>query len=112
MHFAELDAADVVRHRLVSDIVDAYGRWDETSEPGRAVRGPRDAARARVSIEVNNETGVDRRRGRAGRAVPGSSSTPDAGPPAGRAVHPAWSTSRPMETLHMQWMDLPGPTDV
>ncbi|WGW14056.1 PhoH family protein [Saxibacter everestensis] len=26
--FAELDSADVVRHRLVSDIVRAYGRWD------------------------------------------------------------------------------------
>ncbi|HKU11835.1 PhoH family protein [Sinomonas sp.] len=27
--FSVLDAADVVRHRLVSDIVDAYGRWDD-----------------------------------------------------------------------------------
>ncbi len=29
VHFAELTAADVVRHRLVGEIVDAYGRWDE-----------------------------------------------------------------------------------
>jgi phosphate starvation-inducible PhoH-like protein len=28
VHFAMLTSADVVRHRLVSDIVDAYGRWD------------------------------------------------------------------------------------
>lgn len=29
IHFAELTAQDVVRHRLVGDIVEAYGRWDE-----------------------------------------------------------------------------------
>jgi phosphate starvation-inducible PhoH-like protein len=29
MHFSILNSADVVRHRLVSDIVDAYTRWDE-----------------------------------------------------------------------------------
>jgi phosphate starvation-inducible PhoH-like protein len=28
VHFAELTSQDVVRHRLVGDIVDAYGRWD------------------------------------------------------------------------------------
>ena len=28
IHFAELTSQDVVRHRLVSDIVDAYGRYD------------------------------------------------------------------------------------
>jgi phosphate starvation-inducible PhoH-like protein len=28
VHFAELTSADVVRHRLDSEIVDAYGRWD------------------------------------------------------------------------------------
>jgi phosphate starvation-inducible protein PhoH and related proteins len=28
VHFAELTSSDVVRHRLVSEIVDAYGRWD------------------------------------------------------------------------------------
>ena len=28
IHFAELTSADVVRHRLVGDIVDAYGRYD------------------------------------------------------------------------------------
>jgi phosphate starvation-inducible PhoH-like protein len=28
VHFSELTSADVVRHRLVADIIDAYGRWD------------------------------------------------------------------------------------
>ena len=34
VHFAELTAFDVVRHRLVGDIVDAYGRWDEKQPKG------------------------------------------------------------------------------
>jgi len=29
VHFSTLTSADVVRHRLVGDIVDAYARWDE-----------------------------------------------------------------------------------
>ena len=29
IHFARLTSADVVRHRLVGDIVDAYAKWDE-----------------------------------------------------------------------------------
>nr|WP_253272736.1 PhoH family protein [Arsenicicoccus sp. oral taxon 190] len=29
IHFAELTAVDVVRHRLVGEIVAAYGKWDE-----------------------------------------------------------------------------------
>ncbi len=36
VHFSELTAFDVVRHRLVGNIVDAYGRWDE-----KQPRGPR-----------------------------------------------------------------------
>ncbi|MGH3608578.1 MAG: PhoH family protein, partial [Pseudonocardiaceae bacterium] len=32
VHFAELSSADVVRHRLVTDIVDAYARWDVLQE--------------------------------------------------------------------------------
>jgi phosphate starvation-inducible protein PhoH and related proteins len=34
VHFSELDASDVVRHRLVSDIVNAYSRWDEVQRSG------------------------------------------------------------------------------
>jgi phosphate starvation-inducible PhoH-like protein len=29
VHFANLTSNDVVRHRLVGDIVDAYARYDE-----------------------------------------------------------------------------------
>jgi phosphate starvation-inducible PhoH-like protein len=32
VHFARLSSADVVRHRLVSEIVDAYARWDEAQQ--------------------------------------------------------------------------------
>jgi phosphate starvation-inducible PhoH-like protein len=41
VHFSQLTSSDVVRHRLVSDIVDAYERWDagrDDSSP-RPVRG-------------------------------------------------------------------------
>ncbi len=35
VHFARLSSADVVRHRLVSEIVDAYAKWDAAQEaPG------------------------------------------------------------------------------
>ncbi|HEU5108385.1 MAG TPA: PhoH family protein [Micromonosporaceae bacterium] len=49
VHFAQLSSNDVVRHRLVSDIVDAYARWDAEQQgagdapvhavPGRAAHG-------------------------------------------------------------------------
>jgi phosphate starvation-inducible PhoH-like protein len=44
VHFAQLTSSDVVRHRLVSDIVDAYARWDaaqedEQTQPIRAATG-------------------------------------------------------------------------
>ena len=39
VHFCRLTSQDVVRHRLVGDIVDAYGRWD--AEPGRSSRASR-----------------------------------------------------------------------
>ncbi|WP_040632902.1 PhoH family protein [Mobilicoccus pelagius] len=32
IHFSYLTSEDVVRHRLVGDIVDAYGRWDEARQ--------------------------------------------------------------------------------
>ena len=41
VHFARLTSHDVVRHQLVSDIVDAYARWDAQQQsqservPGR-----------------------------------------------------------------------------
>ncbi|HEY0402946.1 MAG TPA: PhoH family protein [Blastococcus sp.] len=36
VHFSNLTSADVVRHRLVGDIVDAYERWDATRQPAPA----------------------------------------------------------------------------
>jgi phosphate starvation-inducible PhoH-like protein len=33
VHFAQLTSGDVVRHRLVSDIVDAYARYDAARAP-------------------------------------------------------------------------------
>jgi phosphate starvation-inducible protein PhoH and related proteins len=32
VHFSQLSSKDVVRHRLVADIVDAYARWDAGNE--------------------------------------------------------------------------------
>ncbi len=54
IHFSYLTSDDVVRHRLVGDIVDAYGRWDEARHrrpdaPGG--RHPRPARRAHENGE-------------------------------------------------------------
>ena len=40
IHFSLLTSSDVVRHRLVSDIVDAYTRWDEIQHDQQG-QGPR-----------------------------------------------------------------------
>jgi phosphate starvation-inducible PhoH-like protein len=39
IHFSRLTSADVVRHRLVSDIVDAYAKWDDAEQAAQP--GPR-----------------------------------------------------------------------
>jgi phosphate starvation-inducible PhoH-like protein len=42
VHFAILNSQDVVRHRLVGSIVDAYGRWDAAQPRGpHRATGPR-----------------------------------------------------------------------
>ncbi|MGD9526155.1 PhoH family protein [Pseudonocardia sp.] len=41
VHFAELTSTDVVRHRLVSDIVDAYARFDAVTDRRFASGAPR-----------------------------------------------------------------------
>lgn len=46
VHFSSLTSADVVRHRLVSDIVDAYARWDAEQAPVHAVPGGQAASRS------------------------------------------------------------------
>ncbi|HEX2809625.1 MAG TPA: PhoH family protein [Kineosporiaceae bacterium] len=40
VHFSILNSSDVVRHRLVSDIVDAYSRWDEAQQADQQARRP------------------------------------------------------------------------
>jgi phosphate starvation-inducible PhoH-like protein len=51
VHFSRLGSQDVVRHRLVSEIVDAYGRWDATQSadqrPGRGRAGSASSRRGR-----------------------------------------------------------------
>ncbi|MGY5885330.1 PhoH family protein [Modestobacter lacusdianchii] len=44
VHFATLTSTDVVRHRLVGDIVDAYERWDAARQPAPGA-GPARAGR-------------------------------------------------------------------
>ena len=46
VHFTQLTSVDVVRHRLVGEIVDAYAKWDESQGPDTDVpRGPRGRSR-------------------------------------------------------------------
>ncbi|WP_434994218.1 PhoH family protein [Arthrobacter sp. Ld5] len=45
VYFSELDASDVVRHRLVGDIVSAYGVWDEGQRASQPFAGRPVAAR-------------------------------------------------------------------
>jgi phosphate starvation-inducible PhoH-like protein len=40
VHFANLTSTDVVRHRLVGEIVDAYARWDANEQRGTPASGP------------------------------------------------------------------------
>jgi phosphate starvation-inducible PhoH-like protein len=44
VHFAYLTSTDVVRHRLVGEIVDAYARWDERDGASRQSPPPHRAA--------------------------------------------------------------------
>jgi phosphate starvation-inducible PhoH-like protein len=47
IHFSVLTPQDVVRHRLVGAIVDAYGRWDDAQgETHGQGRGPRERRRS------------------------------------------------------------------
>jgi phosphate starvation-inducible PhoH-like protein len=40
IYFCRLSSEDVVRHKLVGEIVDAYGRYDAREEAKRANRAP------------------------------------------------------------------------
>ncbi|WP_100350280.1 PhoH family protein [Luteimicrobium subarcticum] len=47
VEFCRLTSSDVVRHRLVSDIIDAYARWDVSSDPRRQDRAVGDRREGR-----------------------------------------------------------------
>ena len=53
IHFAELTSADVVRHRLVADIVDAYAKSEEPDLMNRAQRRASGAGRPATSNTVS-----------------------------------------------------------
>jgi phosphate starvation-inducible PhoH-like protein len=65
IHFSRLTSHDVVRHRLVGDIVDAYERYDERArtEPGpaRAAGGGRDGIRRREDSGPSGQRGTGKR---------------------------------------------------
>jgi len=46
VHFSLLTSQDVVRHKLVGEIVDAYARWDATRAPGPGTAPARPERRA------------------------------------------------------------------
>jgi phosphate starvation-inducible protein PhoH and related proteins len=51
VHFSTLTSHDVVRHRLVGDIVDAYARWDEAQQtPQSGPSGPSGPRSARPDV--------------------------------------------------------------
>ena len=52
VHFANLTSTDVVRHRLVGEIVDAYERWDATRGTATAADRPRREAGRRSSPPI------------------------------------------------------------
>ena len=58
VHFAELTAHDVVRHRLVGAIVDAYGEWD-ARQHARRPSGSRTGAERR-STSARRRSGEER----------------------------------------------------
>ncbi len=76
VHFSTLTSQDVVRHRLVGDIVDAYARWDaaagDRSDPrdfNRSGRGTRRDDGARGSGHRSGPR-IEWPRGDTGRGLP------------------------------------------
>ncbi|ATL71677.1 PhoH family protein [Nocardia terpenica] len=49
IHFAELTSSDVVRHRLVSEIVDAYDRYESDTRPVTTAHYPGNRAQRRAA---------------------------------------------------------------
>ncbi len=62
VHFSLLTSTDVVRHRLVSDIVDAYSRWDAQEAADRPAGGNgRAGSRADARGDARGEAARQRR---------------------------------------------------
>ena len=115
IHFARLTSHDVVRHRLVGKIVDAYERYDaQTQQLDRGSQGHGHpggrAARTPMSIDIANEAGIDVDEV---ALVAVARFTLDQ-----MRIHPLAELSvllvdeRTMTELHERWMGEPGPTDV
>jgi phosphate starvation-inducible PhoH-like protein len=70
IYFARLNSHDVVRHRLVSDIVNAYEAYDARTRPasGRAQRLPGNGRREGVRDRPQREGGRGSSRGVGHRA--------------------------------------------
>ena len=118
IHIAELTSADVVRHRLVSEIVDAYAKFEE---PGLSMNRaapagvgiPRTPVMGReqsMSIEVSNESGIDVSETELVSVARFVIAKMDVNPAAELSM--VLLDTAAMADLHMRWMDLPGPTDV
>ena len=125
VHFSRLSSHDVVRHRLVSEIVDAYSRFDAEQSAGAsakswwwtragtgtAPRGPSAGLRGTiVTIEVNNETATDLDEKDLSDLCRFVLDRMRIHPQAELAV--LLVDPETMAQLHVQWMDEPGPTDV
>ncbi len=52
-----LTSADVVRHRLVGHIVDAYERWDAGNNAGRPRTGSRAGSAAAPGVRPHRDAG-------------------------------------------------------
>ena len=113
IHFARLTSHDVVRHRLVGKIVDAYERYDAhartSARPGRDAQAEGQLERP-MSIDIANEAGIDV--DEVGLAAVARFTLDQ------MQIHPLAELSvllvdeRTMTELHERWMGEPGPTDV
>ena len=97
--FSVLDAADVVRHRLVGDIVNAYSIWDEAQRNRVKHSVPRE--RRESTHEHRSEQRIRHPGGRSPAGGVGPLHLRAAvHPSAGGAVHPAGGRARHGEAAH------------
>ena len=109
--FNRLTSHDVVRHKLVGEIVAAYDEFDARGERGR--RSPPARPRrgtARMSIEVLNEVRARARRHRARLVEPLRDGAAQGHPLAELCIKAV--DEQTIAQLNEQWMEKRGPTDV